>query len=88
MAKTAIRPETSPRAGWRSLFGHGVIAGLAFAAVGFVVGAWLGGVIGRDWAGVSGTEQNDPALVLGYVFAVVGWLWGLGFFRYPAHRLR
>ena len=88
MAKTAIRPETGPRVGWRSLFGNGVIAGLAFAAVGFVVGAWLGGVFGRDWAGVSGTEQNDPALVLAYVFAVVGWLWGLGFFRYPAHRLR
>ena len=88
MADTALRTETGPRAGWRSLFGHGIISGLAFAAVGFVVGAWLGGVIGRDWAGVSGTEQNDPALVLGYVFAVVGWLWGLGFFRYPAHRLR
>jgi cytochrome c oxidase subunit 1 len=88
VVETALRSETGPRAGWRSLFSHGIIAGLAFAAVGFVVGAWLGGVIGRDWAGVSGTEQNDPALVLGYGLAVVGWLWGLGFFRYPAHRLR
>ena len=88
MAETSLRTVTGPRAGWRSVLGHGVIAGLAFAAVGFVVGAWLGGVIGRDWAGVAGTEQNDPALVLGYGLAVVGWLWGLGFFRYPAHRMR
>jgi cytochrome c oxidase subunit 1 len=88
MAQTSVRTATGPRAGWRSLLGHGVIAGLAFAAVGFIVGVWLGGVIGRDWAGVAGTEQNDPALVLGYGLAVVGWLWGLGFFRYPAHRLR
>jgi cytochrome c oxidase subunit 1 len=88
VAETALRTQSDPRAGWRSLFGHGVIAGLAFAAVGFVVGAWLGAIIGRSWAGVSGTEQNDPALVMGYGLAVVGWLWGLGFFRYPAHRLR
>jgi cytochrome c oxidase subunit I len=88
VVETALRTQTGPRAGWRSLLGHGVIAGLAFAAVGFVMGAWLGAIIGRSWAGVSGTEQNDPALVLGYGLAVVGWLWGLGFFRYPAHRLR
>ncbi|MEA2783805.1 MAG: cytochrome c oxidase subunit [Rhodospirillaceae bacterium] len=88
MAATSLRTGADPRSGWRSLLGHGVIAGLAFAAAGFVVGAWLGGVIGRDWAGVSGTDQNDPALVFGYGLAVLGWLWGLGFFRYPAHRLR
>jgi cytochrome c oxidase subunit 1 len=88
VADTSLRTATDPRTGWRSLLGHGVVSGLAFAAMGFVVGAWLGGVIGRDWAGVSGTDQNDPALVFGYGLAVVGWLWGLGFFRYPAHRLR
>jgi hypothetical protein len=39
-------------------------------------------------AGVLGTDQNDPALVLGYAFAVGGWLGALGFFRYPSYRLR
>ena len=85
---TTVPTTTEPRAGWRSLLGHGVVAGLVFAAVGFAVGAWLGRVIARDWAGVSGTDQNDLALVLGYAFAVVGWLGGLGFFRYPSYRLR
>jgi cytochrome c oxidase subunit 1 len=85
---TAVRPSTGPRSGWRSLLGHGVVAGLVFAAVGFTIGTWLGRVIARDWAGVSGTNQNDPALVSGYVLAVVGWLGGLGVFRYPTQRLR
>ena len=88
MSDTTVDTTAGSRTGWRSVLGHGVIAGLVLAIAGFIVGAWLGGTIGRDWAGVDGTEQNDPALVMGYGFAVAGWLWGLGFLRYPAHRLR
>ena len=88
MVDTAVPATTAPRAGWRLLSGHGVVAGLAFATVGFVVGAWLGTVIGRGWPRAAGTDENDLSLVLGYAIAVVGWLWGLGFLRYPTHRLR
>jgi cytochrome c oxidase subunit 1 len=74
---------------WRVLSTPGLITGLTYAVVGFTLGRWLGRLIGRGWPrAANGSDENDLALVLGYVFAVVGWLWGLGFARYPGSRLR
>ncbi|MDQ1550980.1 MAG: cytochrome c oxidase subunit, partial [Actinomycetota bacterium] len=85
---TAIATATVPSRNWRVL-SPGVVAGLAYAVVGFLAGMWLGRVIGGDWPrAATGSDENDLALVLGYVFAVVGWVWGLGFVRYPGSRLR
>jgi cytochrome c oxidase subunit 1 len=86
---TAIPTSTVRSRNWRVLSSPGVVAGLAYAVVGFMVGRWLGRVIGGRWprAG-NGSDENDLALVLGYVLGVVGWLWGLGFAGYPGSRLR
>ncbi|MDQ1550881.1 MAG: cytochrome c oxidase subunit, partial [Actinomycetota bacterium] len=81
-------PTIGSRNSWM-LSSPGVVAGLGYAVVGFLLGMWLGRVIGGGWPrAATGSDENDLALVLGYVFAVVGWVWGLGFARYPGSRLR
>ena len=67
---------------------YNVITALIGAVVGAVLGLWLGAAFSKNYASVAGTDQNDVALVLGFLFGVVGWLGGLGFFRYPWARLR
>jgi cytochrome c oxidase subunit 1 len=90
MADTTAPLTAEPRAtpGIRWIFGYGIVAGVILSVVGFVIGAWLGLAVGAGWSGADGTDQNDLALVLGYVFALLGYLGGLGFYRYPVARLR
>lgn len=76
--------QKPPRRFWR----FGVGSGLLGAFVGFVLGQVIGRTISGSWDPVNGTDQQDLALVLGYVFGVIGWLCGLGFARYPIRRLR
>jgi cytochrome c oxidase subunit 1 len=67
---------------------YNVITATLLAAVGVVVGLWVGSVIAANYGTVAGTDQNDVAIVLGLLFGVLGWLGGLGFYRYPWARLR
>jgi cytochrome c oxidase subunit 1 len=85
-----VLPSSTRRSNrWRVATGPGVIAGLVLAVAGFVLGMWLGRVVGGAWPrAANGSDENDLAIVLGYGFAVAGWLWGLGFLRYPGSRLR
>jgi cytochrome c oxidase subunit 1 len=69
---------------WR---GTNVVLGLVGALVGYAVGHWLGNWIASDYQQVQGMGQNDHALVLGYVFATVGWLAGIGALNYPIQKL-
>ncbi|MBJ7513075.1 MAG: cbb3-type cytochrome c oxidase subunit I [Acidimicrobiia bacterium] len=87
MTETMTLSTTSPSAP-RRIFRFGIGAGLLLALVGFVVGQVLGRVISQTWEPANGTNQQDLALVLGYVLGVVGWISGLGFLRYPIRRLR
>jgi cytochrome c oxidase subunit 1 len=73
---------------WRRLIGFNLLAGIVLGIAGFYVGWWLGHQIKADSLDFFGdTNQNDVALMLGYVFAVVGFLGGLGFFNFPFRRM-
>jgi cytochrome c oxidase subunit 1 len=67
--------------------GHNLLTAMVGAAIGFLFGALLGGAIGRRYDFVAGSDQNDIGALLGYFFAVVGWLAGLGFLNYPIARM-
>src|SRR5947208_15189876 len=72
----------------RGHFGSfGLVSAVAFAALGYLVGAWFGHVVGRGYVYVGSTDQNDLSVLLGYVGLTLGWLGGLGFFNYPIVRL-
>src|SRR5271170_2407797 len=51
------------------------------AVVGYLVGHWLGNFIASGYQQVTEGDLNDLAIVLGYAFATVGWLAGLGVFN-------
>ena len=51
------------------------------AVAGYLLGHWLGNVIASGYQQVTEGDLNDLAIVLGYAFATVGWLAGLGVFN-------
>ena len=56
--------------------------------VGFYFGWWLGHQIHAESLDFfDDTNQNDVALMLGYLFSVIGFLAGLGFLNYPLSRM-
>jgi cytochrome c oxidase subunit 1 len=72
----------------RRLIGFNLLSAIVLGIVGFYFGWWLGHQIHAESLDfIAETEQNDVALMLGYVFAVIGWLVGLGFARYPISRM-
>ena len=78
------RPTRPPR---RGLVGFNVITGILLGIVGFYFGWWLGHQIHfTNYEYTADTGQNDIALLLGYLFFVVGFLAGLGYLRYPLAR--
>src|SRR5437588_5958904 len=68
--------------------GFNMLTGLALGIGGWFLGGWIGGqlAVGHDY--LLGSDQNDAGIFLGYIFAVLGWLVGLGFANYPIARLR
>jgi cytochrome c oxidase subunit I len=54
---------------------------------GFFLGNWIGDQIaaGKDY--LIGSDQNDVAIFVGFLFGSLGWLAGLGFFNYPIARM-
>jgi cytochrome c oxidase subunit 1 len=58
----------------------GAHTGVIGAVIGYFLGHWLGNLLGGDYARSSLSDTNDVAIVLGYLFAVIGWLVGLGVF--------
>jgi cytochrome c oxidase subunit 1 len=72
---------------WRRLIGFNMLMGLALGSGGWFLGGWIGGqmAVGHDY--LQGTNQNDVGIYMGYLFAVIGWLVGLGFANYPIGRL-
>jgi cytochrome c oxidase subunit 1 len=73
---------------WQRLIGFNLLSGVVLLIVGFYFGWWLGHQIHAESLDYFGdTNQNDIALMLGYLFAVFGFLIGLGFARYPLSRM-
>src|SRR5947209_20168812 len=72
---------------WRGFFGFNMFTALALGAGGWFLGAYIGGqiAVGNDY--LIATDQNDVGILLGYLFGLIGWLGGLGFFNYPVSRL-
>jgi cytochrome c oxidase subunit 1 len=73
----------------RRLLGFNLFTAIVLSAVGVVVGHLIGNAIHawsisyyNDQAG-----QNDIAILLGYLFGVIGFLVGLGFANYPIRRM-
>src|SRR5499425_3466511 len=78
-----IQP-TGPGAGgagrpwWmRPAFHTGLIGGVA----GYLLGHWLGNFLSSGYAQNPLSDTNDVPIVLGYAFATIGWLAGLGVFN-------
>src|SRR5580704_899699 len=59
----------------------GVHTGLIGAVIGYFFGHWLGNFLGGGYSRSALSDANDVAIVLGYAFAVIGWLAGLGVFN-------
>jgi cytochrome c oxidase subunit I len=72
---------------WRRLIGFNMLTGLVLGCAGWFLGGWIGGqiAVGHDY--LLGTDQNDVGIFMGFLFAVIGWLIGLGFANYPVRRL-
>jgi cytochrome c oxidase subunit I len=83
-----MNSELTARPVWRRLIGFNLLGGVVLGVAGFYIGWWLGHQIhatGLDY--IADTNQNDVALMLGYLFFVIGFLTGLGFLRYPLSRM-
>jgi cytochrome c oxidase subunit I len=83
---TAVAIEAQPPV-WRRLLGFNVLTGVALGLGGYFLGAWIGRQITVGVDSQIGTNQNDVALILGYLFGSIGFLIGLGFLNYPLSRL-
>jgi cytochrome c oxidase subunit 1 len=71
----------------RRIVGFNLLAAIVLGIAGFFLGAWVGREFADSKDYLVGTDQNDLAVFMGFLFATVGWLAGLGFFNYPLSRL-
>jgi len=87
MTAIAVTPSAPPL--WRRLLDFNLLSGIVLAVVGWIVGNAIGNSIhGESLAYFSAQAgQNDIAVLLGYLFGVVGFLIGLGFANYPIRRM-
>jgi cytochrome c oxidase subunit 1 len=83
-----MNTERKARPPLAGLLGFNVLTGILLGIAGFYFGWWLGHQIHFSaYAYVADTGQNDIALILGYIFFVLGFLTGLGFLKYPLSRM-
>src|ERR1700753_2191666 len=74
----------APRPWWRRPAIHTAIIGAVIGYVlGHLLGNWLTGATGatNQYPNVALSDSEDWPIVLGYLFAIVGWLAGLGVFH-------
>ncbi len=85
-AAAAPQPIRAPM--WRRLIGFNLLTAVILGVGGYYLGWWIGHLInGPSFEYETATDENDVALLLGYVFGVIGFLIGLGFANYPFSRL-
>ena len=68
-------------------FRPSIVTGIIGGVIGYLFGHWLGNAIASGYQQVVGSGQNDAAIFIGYLFAVVGWFGGLGALHYPFIKL-
>jgi cytochrome c oxidase subunit 1 len=87
-SEAAAAPQPTRRPLWRRLLGFNLLTAVILGVGGYYLGWWIGHLInGPSFEYESASDENDVALLLGYVFGVVGFLIGLGFANYPVSRL-
>jgi len=70
----------STRSGWlRPHIGWAIIGAVA----GYLIGHWLGNIIGGNYTVAQNTGTNNIATVMALSFGVLGWLAGIGALTYP-----
>jgi cytochrome c oxidase subunit I len=85
---TTTAPVAPVRPLWRRLIGFNLLTAVVLAVGGYILGWWLGHQFsGPNFKYVGQTDESDLALILAYLFGVLGFLIGLGFANYPVSRL-
>jgi cytochrome c oxidase subunit I len=83
-----VRP---PARGWISRrpawLGQHAGTALVLAVGGYALGHFLGNDIASGYTYVKTAAENDLAIVLGLVLAVIGWLLGVGALNYPLAKI-
>jgi cytochrome c oxidase subunit I len=88
ISEAASAPQPIRKPVWRRLLGFNLLTAVVLGVGGYYLGWWIGHLInGPSFEYESATDENDVALLLGYIFGVVGFLVGLGFANYPVSRL-
>jgi cytochrome c oxidase subunit 1 len=88
MSQAAAAPQPIRAPMWRRLIGFNLLTAVILGVGGYYLGWWIGHLInGPSFEYETATDENDVALLLGYVFGVIGFLIGLGFANYPFSRL-
>jgi len=64
-----------------------LLTAIGLGIAGFFLGAYVGRQIAAGHPYLIGSDQDDVAVFMGFLFATVGWFAGLGFFNYPLSRL-
>jgi cytochrome c oxidase subunit 1 len=71
----------------RRLVGFNVLSAFVLGVGGYFLGHWVGTRITIGMDSQLATDQNDLAIFMGFLFALLGWLIGLGFLNYPLGRM-
>ena len=89
MSAIAISVPPARRTGWRRLIGFNMLTGIVLGVAGWFLGYYGIGIHihGASLDFFDDTGQNDIAIMLGYLFGVIGFLVGLGFANYPLRRM-
>jgi cytochrome c oxidase subunit 1 len=87
-AAAATPTATAPRPLWRRLLGFNLLTAVVLGVGGYYLGWFIGHQISSPtFLYEEKTNENDVALLLAYLFGVVGFLIGMGFANYPVMRL-
>src|ERR1700688_4254882 len=87
-AAAASTPQPIGRPMWRKLIGFNLLTAVILGVGGYYLGWFIGHQInGKSFEYQEKINENDVALLLAYLFGVIGFLIGLGFANYPFSRL-
>jgi cytochrome c oxidase subunit 1 len=87
---TAVATPAVKRPLWRRLVGFNLLTAVILGIVGWLIGDFLGNHVIHAYSIEYYSQeagQNDVAILLGYLFGVIGFLIGLGFLNYPVRRM-
>jgi cytochrome c oxidase subunit 1 len=87
---TAVATPALKRPLWRRLLGFNLLTAVILGIVGWLIGDFLGNHVIHAYSLEYYSQeagQNDVAILLGYLFGVIGFLIGLGFLNYPVRRM-